>query len=110
MDIRHWLTTTTASDIQATALKTLRPGDSLADAAKLFLDEQITGAPVVDGRGQCVGVISVTDVTRAEKEVADTYEQLASSSIFHSGLALPAHLYEDALMEVRNKLRPVADK
>jgi len=106
MDIHQWLTATTAGDVQTTKVKTLRPTDTLAAAARLFLDEQITGAPVVDSEGRCVGVLSVTDVTRAEKEIADVYEELASTSIFHAGLALPIHLYEDALAEVRDKIKP----
>jgi CBS domain-containing protein len=35
---------------------------TIADAAKTLAEHDITGAPVVDGGGRCVGVLSVTDL------------------------------------------------
>lgn len=36
------------------------------DAAELFVDKGISGAPVVDGEGRCVGVLSAIDYVRRE--------------------------------------------
>jgi CBS domain-containing protein len=48
------------------------PGEMpLRDAARLLLRNQIGGAPVVDGRGQCVGVFSAIDFLRLSETRAD---------------------------------------
>jgi CBS domain-containing protein len=41
---------------------TVTPETRLRDLAQLFVDRQISGAPVVDGEGTCIGVISETDL------------------------------------------------
>lgn len=44
------------------AVTALTPQTSLAAASKLFHEQRITGAPVVDERCRCVGVLSQTDL------------------------------------------------
>jgi CBS domain-containing protein len=51
-----------AGDIMQTELVTIRPNDSVREAMALMVDSHVSGLPVVDGRGHCVGVLSVTDV------------------------------------------------
>ena len=34
------------------------------EAARLLVEEQISGAPVVDGAGRCIGVLSAADIVR----------------------------------------------
>lgn len=51
----------TLRDIMTTELETLRPDDTLREAADLFTAEHISGAPVVEGE-KVVGVLSVTDL------------------------------------------------
>jgi predicted transcriptional regulator len=51
-------------------LITLRPESPLAQAAGVFLHEQISGAPVVDAGGVCVGVLSVSDILEAEERLS----------------------------------------
>jgi CBS domain-containing protein len=41
---------------------------TLREAAKLFIDKNITGAPVVDEEGKLVGVLSQTDLIRRQRE------------------------------------------
>src|SRR5690554_6287244 len=65
-----------AQDIMQTELVTVRRGDSLREAMELMVDSHVTGLPVVDGRGRCVGVVSITDVLGLE------YEQAESASEF----------------------------
>lgn len=52
-------------DYMATALVTLSPGMEINHAMKLLLDRKISGAPVVDDKGQLVGVLSKKDCLRA---------------------------------------------
>lgn len=41
---------------------TLNPDTSIRDAVKLFVDQKISGAPVVDGNNVLVGVLSESDL------------------------------------------------
>lgn len=58
----------TARDIMRTDVATLRPEDSLDAAIELLEEMHISGAPVVDGSGQLVGVISTADLARFARE------------------------------------------
>ena len=40
------------------------PRQNMADAADLLFEHEISGAPVVDESGRCVGVLSATDFVR----------------------------------------------
>jgi CBS domain-containing protein len=53
------------ADYMATALITLSPDMEINKAMKILLDERISGAPVVDAKGQLVGVLSKKDCLRA---------------------------------------------
>lgn len=56
-----------ARDVMRSAVWTLRPGDRLVDAVRLFLAEQIQAVPVVDQDGRCVGLLSATDLLRSRR-------------------------------------------
>ncbi len=51
----------TVDDYMARDLITFMPGDDIHMAVKVLLDERLSGAPVVDGRGRLVGVLSKKD-------------------------------------------------
>jgi predicted transcriptional regulator len=51
----------TVDDYMARDLITFMPGDDIHTAINVLLDERISGAPVVDDRGQLVGVLSKRD-------------------------------------------------
>jgi len=51
----------TAADVMSSSVISVSQDMSLHEAAKLLDREQISGAPVVDDRGRCVGVLSATD-------------------------------------------------
>ncbi len=57
----------TAGDYMRTELVVLGPDTSLATAARLFNRRHISGAPVVDGEGRPLGVVSLTDLMEAGK-------------------------------------------
>jgi len=52
----------TARDIMSTEVICVHEETDLRDLAKMFLEQGITGAPVVDKDGSLVGVISQTDL------------------------------------------------
>jgi CBS domain-containing protein len=62
----------TAKDLMETHVMSVDPETSLLDVHRLFVEEQISGAPVVDERGLLLGVISTTDLMRAVDEERDT--------------------------------------
>ncbi len=51
----------TVDDYMARDLITFMPGDDIHVAVNVLLDERLSGAPVVDGRGRLVGVLSKKD-------------------------------------------------
>jgi CBS domain-containing protein len=53
--------TATCRDYMATRLVTLDPGMDVLAAMQRLLDERISGAPVVDARGNLVGVLTQRD-------------------------------------------------
>jgi CBS domain-containing protein len=58
----------TAADLMSTAVVAIPRAMSLRGAAHLLSQASISGAPVVDDGGRCIGVISATDfVSWAEK-------------------------------------------
>lgn len=99
-----------ADDVMITNVTTLGPNDSLANAAYKFLHYQISGAPVVDQVGKCIGVLSVTDVVGAAEKVAARQAEVADAFFGRSDLILPASVYEKDLADVRDKIAPAAEQ
>lgn len=70
----------TASDLMNPEVLTVREDMTVVDLAAFLVDNEITGAPVVDEGGRLVGVVSVVDIAEAESEgvapaSSDFYEQ-----------------------------------
>jgi len=55
------LKSVTVKDYMATGLVTLTPGMGVMEAVQKFLDYRISGAPVVDERGNMIGMLSEKD-------------------------------------------------
>jgi len=53
-----------AADIMQPATIQVEPETRLVDVTRLFVEEEISGAPVVDETGRIIGVISATDILR----------------------------------------------
>jgi CBS domain-containing protein len=51
----------TAADLMTTPVRTIPQEMSLREAAHLFTRERISGAPVLDANGRCIGVLSSSD-------------------------------------------------
>lgn len=61
----------TARDVMQTQVLTVSPHDPLHTVQRLFYEEGIHGAPVVDEAGQLQGIITSTDILRAAAEAHD---------------------------------------
>lgn len=53
-----------ARDIMTTDVCTFAPETSVLEAARLLVDRRISGAPVVDGAGRVIGIVSEGDLIR----------------------------------------------
>jgi CBS domain-containing protein len=109
MLLHDWILSTKVNDIMVRKLATVRPDQTLSEAAAMMLSEQISGLPVVDLDGVCRGVFSVTDILRAEEKVAEQ-QWAISSTFFSSNLTLPDSVYVEKLEQVRDKLSPAAEQ
>ncbi len=56
-----------ARDVMSAPVKTILAGKPIRDAERLMLRHGHTGLPVVDDRGQVVGVVSLRDVEKARR-------------------------------------------
>lgn len=85
-----------AGDLMSRDVITIPRAMSLRTAARLLAGARVTGAPVVDSDGRCVGVISSTDFLRwagqSEGQVADPNVECVCCAwqIVESG-SLPEH-------------------
>jgi len=61
----------TAHDVMQTQVLTVSPDDPLHAVQRLFYEEGIHGAPVVDDEGRVQGVITSTDILRAATQARD---------------------------------------
>jgi CBS domain-containing protein len=64
----------TAADIMQTQVVTVSPSDPLQTVQRLFFEEEIHGAPVVDENSRVRGMISSMDLIRAASEASESSE------------------------------------
>ncbi len=76
--IREWLSSTKVGAVMSPSVCCLSPDDRLSEAAALFLREQISGAPVVDRTGVCVGVLSASDLMASSECAAASASENAA--------------------------------
>ena len=72
----------TAKDIMQTRVISVGVDDPLMSVHRLFVDEEISGAPVVNERGEVVGVITSRDLLRDHQEEQDVSRD---ESVFYLG-------------------------
>ena len=53
------------SEVMHSPVVTVAPGQALADAARIMIDNRIGGLPVLDDDGKIVGILTDTDLLRA---------------------------------------------
>ena len=85
------------ADAMAHSLITISANSTMSEAADVLCEHHITGAPIVDEKGSCVGVISGSDFVHSKAE------ELDQSPIRH---ILSKGSYQDAFQieEVRQDL------
>ncbi|NCD24541.1 MAG: CBS domain-containing protein [Deltaproteobacteria bacterium] len=59
----------TAKDIMTTPVITILPDADVTEAARLLLDKQINGLPVVDALDNLVGILCQSDLVRMQKSL-----------------------------------------
>ena len=74
-------------DIMSAGVVTVSPDTTVRQLARLLTDEEISGAPVVDGNGYLVGVVSATDVIRLAAEDAEVH--ITSSALPADRVLMP---------------------
>ena len=57
----------TAADVMPRDVVTVHPNDSLKRAARIMLERDVSGLPVVDNQGHVVGVVSEGDLIRPDE-------------------------------------------
>jgi len=60
---------TPAREIMTTDVLTFRPDDKVEDVMRAMVDRNVDAAPVVDGEGQLVGMLSNSDLIVQESEL-----------------------------------------
>ncbi len=74
---------TLAKDVMTEKVVTLTPEDTVKEAAKVLVDNHISGAPVVDSDGKLVGLISESDLIIQDVKLRfPTYIHFLDSFIF----------------------------
>jgi CBS domain-containing protein len=84
----------TARDIMETQVITLSPNDPLSSVHRLFYDEEIHGAPVVDEQGRVLGILTTMDLLRAAADERDAAR--GDSSYFRELFELSGADWNDA--------------
>jgi len=92
----------TAADVMTRDVVTVRPNDTLRQAAQIMLDRAVSALPVVDAEGHVVGVVSEADLIRPD-EVAEKRERW-----WLDMLAEGEELSPDFLATINAANRPVA--
>jgi CBS domain-containing protein len=90
------MTQLTAKDLMSANVITAGVGWSVQRLAETLLSNSISGTPVIDDDGKLVGVVSITDVTRAQlasdgsnnpAEIPDYYQQALERQFGDEGLS-----------------------
>jgi CBS domain-containing protein len=90
----------TASDIMQTQIVTVAPTDPLHSVQRLFFEEEIHGAPVVDETSRVRGMISSMDLIRAASEASDS----SSGVDFTDAIEELGGIWDAASDEFQNRL------
>jgi CBS domain-containing protein len=98
-----------AEDLMQTQVVTVGTDDPIASVFRLFTDEEISGAPVVDEYGRVVGVVSIRDLLRSNSEEQENTQ--TDLDYFREGLAYAKSegMVQDHDFEERVSHRMVSD-
>ncbi len=74
-----------AKDVMTTRVVTVRDDSTVAELAEVLLENEISGAPVVDENGQLSGVVSVQDLARQSAVEGDLASEEGNPEFFVRG-------------------------
>jgi len=60
------------TDVMASDVVTVSANSTMSEAADVMSERQVTGAPVVDQQGRCIGVLSGSDYVHSRAAVLDS--------------------------------------
>ncbi len=98
------------SDVMVKDVVSFAPDTRMADVAMTLLQKRISGAPVTDKEGKCLGVISVVDVIGAKEKAAQTRVRLVDEFFASADLALPVMFYKESLESLGGQTSSAADQ
>ena len=72
----------TVRDAMSTGVRTCKQDDDLEDVMKLMASEQVRRVPIVDDRGELVGIVSQADIVLEgdDKQAEKTVEKISQPS------------------------------
>jgi CBS domain-containing protein len=85
---------------------------STHEAARFFIEHEISGAPVVDDQGRLVGVVSLTDIVRSVTEEDDEGDRPGRSAFYRGDVGditledLGQRFVEQQARSVRDVMTP----
>ena len=78
-------TETAIGDVMTSEIFAIRENDFVFEAIRLMGDKQVRRVPIVNDKGELVGIIAMADValeTEDEREIAETLEEISSGAGF----------------------------
>jgi CBS domain-containing protein len=72
-----------AADFMQRDVITVSPTDTLREALALMTENHVTGLPVMDGSGRCIGLITASDILSYEQERADDSPERGAAQFFN---------------------------
>lgn len=97
-----------AKHIMHTRMVTIDPEMTVQDVMQVFLDRQITGAPVIDDEGRVIGVVSHTDLIRYQRRSAPTSPSSYFTGSDGASLVGPLQLERRGATQVQDIMTPAA--
>lgn len=95
---------------------TVGPTEKLSEIAKLFSDNMINSAPVVDEAGKCVGVITSSDLVRFQSELPDVNARIDQGLSFEieqsnsdGSLELVPHPFDEVQRHMTRFVQSIAE-
>ena len=81
------------SDIMVGTVEAIHRDKSIREAERIFISQEITGAPIMDDTGNLVGFVSKTDIIRFDSTGEDptyaTLHEIANPNVFTIESSVP---------------------